>query len=327
MKKYRMLIGIIISIAFLVAVFRNVNYKQILETFLHINYAIILPAIVIQMCSYWVRSIRWSLMLSSIKKTKITRLFSIICISYMANSILPLRAGDLARAYLIGEKEGISKTAAFSTVILEKIYDGIALLLFLGVIALVFPFPMWLKTIGIITTLIFAGALLFTIFLVTFRNKTMDFTKFFLKFVPEKVRVKVLEILEKLIDGFDIVKDKKNLLPIALCSIIVWLMEAYLLYAIAVSFGFTSTVYLAIFTLVVINLGIMVPSSPGNVGTFEYFCIKALSLFNVTKDIALGFALVYRVLQYTPITLLGFIFLLKEGVSLSSMTSLSSKKQ
>jgi hypothetical protein len=327
MKNLKVIVGILISLIFIYVVFRNVNIKQVLDTFLRINYILIVPAIIVQVSSYWVRSIRWSIMLSGIKKIKVSRLFAIISISYALNNTLPLRAGDIARAYLIGEREGISKTAAFSTVILEKIYDGIMLLLFLGTISLLFPFPSWVKSIGIATSIIFLCALLFIIFLVAFRKRTMAVTEFFLKVAPEKLRGKIIDILGKFIDGLDIIKNRKNLLPIAVSSVIIWTLEAYMIYAIANAFGFSNTVYMAIFTLVIVNLGIMVPSSPGYIGAFEYFCIKSLSLFNITKEVALGLALIFRVAEITPITIIGYIYLVKEGVSLSSLTASGKKAQ
>jgi uncharacterized protein (TIRG00374 family) len=92
-----------------------VEFKKLGDVLLSINYLVIIPAILLQISSYWVRSLRWSAMLGSIKKIKTKDLFPIICINYMANSVLPLRGGDIVRAYLIGRKYDISKTAALST--------------------------------------------------------------------------------------------------------------------------------------------------------------------------------------------------------------------
>ncbi len=327
MNKIKIGIGILISLILIYFVFRDVEPEKVIDELLNINYFLIIPAVVIQVLSYWIRAMRWSLMLTSIKKIKTARLFPIICINYLANNLLPLRAGEFVRAYLIGRKEGISKATALSTVIVERVYDGVTLSLFFGAIALIYPFPTGVKVSGALLSLIFLAALVFILVIALFREKAIKIINFFIKFLPEKIGQKVNGILDKLIDGFDVIKDKKNLLLIAFCSILAWFMEACLIYAIAAAFGFSSTVFLALITLVFVNFFIMIPSSPGYVGPFEGACRYSLGLFNVTKDAAASFALIYRVFQYVPITVIGFICLLKEGISFSSMTSLSKKDE
>ncbi len=319
MKKLQVIIGCTISLILIYIIFRNIDFKQVGHTLISINYWILIPAILIQMSSYWVRSVRWSLMLRSIKAVKPRNLFPIICISYLANNTLPLRLGEFVRAYLIGRKEQVSKTAAFSTIILERIYDGLTLLLFLGVTAFLFPFPDWVKNIGLITAALFLCALFFVLSIVIFKNYTIRFINFLTRFVKPVLAEKINAILEQFVSGLDIVKNKRNLFRIALFSILIWSMEGYMFYAIAEAFNFSSTVYIGMFVLVIVNLGIMIPSSPGYVGTLEYFCTKSLGIFNISKELAVSYSLVLRIFQYVPITLLGFYFLLREGISFSQM--------
>jgi len=327
MKKLKTIIGIIISVVLIYLVFRKVEFKRLADTLLGINYLLIIPAVGIQLLSYWVRTARWSVMLGSIKKIKTSRLFSTLCISYMANTVLPFRAGDILRSYLVGKKEDISAAAALSTVIVEKIYDGITLLLFMGGVSLLYPFPNSIKSLGIVVSAVFLGALLFTIFIVVFKEKTLKFIGVFLKILPSKLNQKTNSILTKLIDGFEIIKDVRSLLPVITYSIIIWLLEAFLIFTIAKAFGFSNTIYLALFTLVVANFGIMIPSAPGNLGTFEGATKAALSVFKIADNAALGFTLVYRVFLYLPVTVLGFIFFIKEGISFSAIKSMESEKR
>ncbi|MCZ8512558.1 lysylphosphatidylglycerol synthase transmembrane domain-containing protein [Paenibacillus filicis] len=323
MKKIQLFVGILVSIILVYFVVKGINFVDVWKVIISLNYLILIPAVIIQILSYWVRSMRWAIILKNIKKVRVNNLFPVICISYMANNLLPLRIGEFVRAYLMGKKEKISATAVFSTVILERIYDGITLLLFLGVTAIVYPFPNWVKQIGLVTTLFFFCALGFIFCLVLFKERTIAFINLFTKYLPSNYNKSIKGIIEKFIDGFDIIKNKKNFVPIAVYSIVIWSMEACLFYALAKAFDFNGAIYLAFFTLVVVNLGIMIPSSPGYVGTFEYFITKALSVFGITKEISLSYALVLRVFQYLPITIIGFLFLLKEGISITQLTKMS----
>ncbi|TDL51866.1 flippase-like domain-containing protein [Paenibacillus dendritiformis] len=322
MKILKIALGVLVSIFFVVILVNNLEWDKIWKDLDNNNYFIILPAIIIQLSSYWIRSVRWKYILSSMKLMKSSELFPIVAISYMANNILPFRMGEFVRAYLVGKKSGISKTSSFSTIVLEKIYDGISLLFILGITAFIFPFPSWVRNMGLISTLVFLGALIFAICLVIFRSGTIKVVDRFLKYTPNTVYNSINKLLDRLIEGFEVVKDRKNLIPIAFYSMLIWLMEATLFFAIAESFGFSDTIFIALFVLVIVNLGIMIPSSPGYVGTFEYFVIKSLNVFNITKETAMGYALVLRFAQYLPITLIGFIFMVKEGLSLKGLARL-----
>ncbi|MCX7747422.1 MAG: flippase-like domain-containing protein [Clostridia bacterium] len=325
-NKVMVIVGLIISLVFVYIAFKGINFSKAAEALGKINYWVIIPAIFIQTSSYYVRSIRWSYMLQSIKRMKASKLFSTLCISYAVNNTMPLRAGDFARAYLIGKKESVSATAAFSSIIIEKIYDGIILLMFLGTVAFAFPFSPWVRRLGIIISCVFFGALLFTIFLVAFRDKTMGFVKYGLKFLPDKPGAKILDLIEKLVDGFEIIKDKKNLIPIALLSILIWLMEASMLFAVAAAFGLDNKLYLSILTLVAVNFAMMVPSSPGYIGPFEVACIQSLNLFKISATIGAAFSIIYRVAIFVPLTVIGYAYLIKEGISISQLTSKDKSK-
>lgn len=327
MRKVKVIIGITISVFFIFLLGRNLNLADIGKAFYSINYSIIIPAVLIQISSYWIRSVRWKYILSGIKPMKTKELLPIISISYMANNLLPLRIGEFVRAYLVSKKGKISAAASFSTIMLERIYDGITLLLFLGFTALFFPFPNWVKQIGILTTLLFLGALIFSVGIVSFRSKTMQLVNWGLKIFPKRLHAKLSVLIDKLIVGLEVVKNKRALLPIAFYSILIWLMEASLFYAIAEAFDFSSTVYIALFTLVIVNLGIMIPSSPGYIGTFEFFVSKSLGVFGIIKELALGYSVILRITQYIPITIIGFIFMLKEGLSFKAITKLSENEE
>lgn len=327
MKIIKPIFGVLVSLLFLILIFTNIDFSKVLTGIKTVNYYFLIPAIGIQILSFWVRSLRWSYILRNIKRISTRKLFPIVSISYMINNTLPFRLGEIARAYLISAKENVSKASAFSTIILERVFDGLTLMLYLGVILLVYPFPEWVQQIGVTIGLIFIGSLIFIILLVSMREKTVKLINTLLRLLPERIRNKVSNSLENFIDGFDIIKDKKSLIPIVSYSILIWLMEAYMFFALAEAFNFNNTEIISFFTLAVVNFGIMIPSSPGYIGTFEYFIIKSLEVFSISKEIALSFALILRVAQYTPITLIGFVFFIKEGYSISKLTRFKERKK
>jgi len=321
MNKKVIIAGSTISLVFIILLLWNIDGTAIIKTISEINYYLIVPAVIIQLMSYWVRGVRWHHMLINISETKVTNLFPIICISYMANNVLPFRVGELVRAYLLDKKEKISKTSALSSILLERIFDGLTLLLILGIAALLFPFPIWVKQIGLITLVTFLCVLLFLISLLFFDIQTIAIVRKVTQKLSPSTRRKIDMIIVNFLEGIEVVKKPGKLVRIIGLSVMVWCMEGILFIAIAEAFDFNSIVYLAMFTMVLVNLGIMIPSSPGYIGTFEFFCVRALSVFNITKEIALSYALILRVFQYIPITILGYYFLIREGITLSKMAS------
>lgn len=323
MKRHFVWFGLLVSLVFIILLFRNLNWGEVFTSLTMLNnWHLLAVGVVIQLASYWVRAARWSVMMRGIKRIKTSRLFPVVCISYMANNTLPLRIGELVRTYHVGEKEGISKSSALSTIVIERIYDGLALLLILGITLLVYPFPSWVRQIGIAAFLFFSLALLFILLVILFRTRMMRFTSKMTSRLPVKIGNLFDRLLGEFINGLEVIREKRTLVPIVLYSLLIWVMEANLFYLISLAYGFDNALILSFFALVIVNLGIMIPSSPGYIGTFEYFVTRSLLVFGIVKEVSMGFAFILRITQYIPITILGFVFLITEGLSMKELIKL-----
>ena len=130
MKK-KFIIGLLVSLVFLYLAFRKVDFSELWSALKGANYWYILPNIVLVILSMWMRAYRWKFMIHPIKKVGLGRLFSTVMIGFMANNVLPARLGEFVRAYSLGAKENISKSATFATIVIERIFDGFAILFIL----------------------------------------------------------------------------------------------------------------------------------------------------------------------------------------------------
>ncbi len=139
MKKQwlHLFIGCLISAFFLWLAFRKVDFQTLWVTLRSINYWWTIPFVVVTLLSMYVRSIRWHYLLLPSYKIPTRRLFSPLMIGFAFNGIFPARAGEFARAYVLGKKEKMTFSAAFATVIVERIFDGLTML-FLFAITLMF---------------------------------------------------------------------------------------------------------------------------------------------------------------------------------------------
>ena len=135
--KYRIAIGIGVSVFLLGFFALTTDFRRMVDALASANYWFALPAAGMYLVSIYFRSMRWTVMLRHLKPVKTTRVYPVVTIGYMANNILPMRLGELVRSYYLGEREGVSKTAALATVLAERVFDALTLLLMIAAVAAV----------------------------------------------------------------------------------------------------------------------------------------------------------------------------------------------
>jgi uncharacterized protein (TIRG00374 family) len=120
---WKFLLGILSSGLFLYLAFRNVDLILVFKVFKKVKYLNIILVVFLTILGFYLRAIRWYYLMKPLKSIKISSLFSATMIGFMTNNILPARLGEVFRAYIIGRKENIKKTASFATIIVERVFD------------------------------------------------------------------------------------------------------------------------------------------------------------------------------------------------------------
>jgi len=156
----RVLVGLSISIIILGIIYKSIDIKEVVHAIKEIHFVWLPLAIIVYIIGIWIRTARWVLLMDPIKKCSTRTLFPVYIISYMVNNVLPLRMGDVYRAYFTGKKESISKGATLVTVGVERIFDGLTMLFLLAASFWFFPVsePVVKKAIQI-GSIIFLGAI------------------------------------------------------------------------------------------------------------------------------------------------------------------------
>jgi uncharacterized protein (TIRG00374 family) len=315
-------VSIIISLVFTILIFYKVDLNKTKEAFSSANYMYIPLAVVLTLVTNILRTYRWKYILKPIKKISTHSLFSGVAIGYMANNLLPARLGEFVRAYIIGRKEEISKSSTLATILLERIFDGLALLFFLGIISLLFPLPLWVKQAGIAAAAFFLVLSAFLFLCILKKHKAMHLVESLAGIFSSKLAKQADRLLNQFLTGLVVVNLKKNVHIIFIFSIIVWLVESTTYYIISLSFGIILPIYVSLLVVVIVNIGILIPSAPGYVGAFEFFCISSLALFSVEQSVALSFSIVLHVVLFLPITAIGIFYFLKENVNFAEVRNI-----
>ena len=305
--------------------FRGIHYREVVDILGDVRYIWAAPIFGATLLSIWIRAYRWKVMLEPMVDVPLSKAYSSTMIGFMANNILPMRLGEVVRAYALGRSVGVSKSAAFATIVVERAFDLVALLLFLGVLLLRYSFDARFKTLGYIALMGCVVMFLVMALAQWKRDLVRRLFSFCIRVFPGGIRHKLDDLFEKFLDGFEVLSRGHHVLKVMWLSILVWLSMAMSFFFANLTFGLDLPIISSLVMTVVCALGVMVPSGPGFVGTFEVAAKYGLMLFKtpdriplVSEEVAISYAIFYHAIQFVPLTLLGFYHLWREKFSLTS---------
>ncbi|MBI4745872.1 MAG: flippase-like domain-containing protein [Deltaproteobacteria bacterium] len=319
-------VGIGISVVLIFFLFRGVDYHKLWEASSHANIYLWIPAFLAQYLLMLIRALRWQHLIRPQKEIGIWNLFSATTIGFMSNNLLPARMGEFVRAYVIGNKEDISITSSFATIVVERIFDIIAVLLLTMVLFLFLELPIGVSEIketvrggayGLLVVIIIA--LFFLVMLVRYRETSVSIVRKAIKPFSERVQEHLILFLNSLASGLEVVKGGRSLFMVSLYSVLNWFVSALPIYIITVSFGFFLPFSSALLILVLLAFAVSVPSSPGYVGPFHYAIYLGLGFYGIGKEEAIGMAIVMHLAQFVPLVVLGLILVWKEKLTLADL--------
>jgi glycosyltransferase 2 family protein len=312
-------VGLLITAVFLVLALSRVDLPEFIDELRHVNYLWLLPSAACTLLGYMLRTLRWRVILSGAARAPITTLFSVLMMGFATNNLLPGRLGELWRAYLLGRKRNVRKTLALASVVVERVFDGLTLIALLAVLSTIIELPGWGRQVEFFAALIFVGATAVVVMLLWWPGVVRALLGLVLRPLPHAWAGWVAGTFDAFVDGLGPLRRAPVLLGAALLSIGVWFLEgsSYLLLSRGINLGLPSGAEVPAMglTLVTINLGIMVPSAPGYLGTQEFFGTSALGVFGVSPQSALALVLVSHAVQYLLVTSLGLLFFAREHLS------------
>lgn len=322
-KRWRFWIGVAISVLFLMYAIRGQRLPEVWEGLRHANYLWLIPGIVVYFGAVWLRTYRWKYLLRPIKSIPVRTLFPVVTIGYMGNNIFPFRAGEVLRAYVLKRKERVSASASLATILVERIFDGLTMLVFVFAILPLVPTNQFLSQLLPFMSLFFFGALLVFLLVASSPSRVEKVSRWVVgRLVVARLREQALGLLAKFVEGLQVLRSGRDMLFIMGISILLWLAEAWKYWFVMQSFDFDQPFYVLVFTCAIVNLATSIPSTPGYLGTFEVAGIESLVLFGVARNIATSFMLALHAALWFPITALGAYFAWRESISWREMEEL-----
>jgi uncharacterized protein (TIRG00374 family) len=318
LRRKRFWIGLVVSLTFLGIFLLRTDFADIWEALTGANYALALVSIPIYFLGFWVRTMRWHFLLRPVKDVPTLRLYPVVLIGLMANNLAPARVGELVRAYLVGERESISKSTALGTIAVDRAFDGLTLVAMLGIVTAFSGSTPGVRTIGIVTALLFFAATMVLAALAVSPQARLMLTKV-LTLLPPTLAIKVEGLLDSFMNGLVAIKDPVALASAALASVVSWLLEASMYYVIGQAFDLEVGFHVYVLIVAAANLALSIIASPGGVGPFELATKQVLVSFAVADAAAAAYALALHALLLAPVILVGFALLWLTQVSLTEV--------
>ena len=300
--------------------FRGIDLARVWQILREADYTWIVLGLPVYFVGVWLRAVRWRHLLSPVKEVRAGSLFSYTVLGFTANNVLPLRAGELVRAYLLGEKKGLSKTSILATILVERVMDALTLLLFALVISLLVPLPDWLRTAMTLAGLIFLGLLVLSLAAAFLSGVTLAVVGVMVRLLPAGLRPRAQDLVRLFLDGLASLKNGRTLGMVSLLSLLIWLAETGLFFLVGYGFRLPPLPFHAfLLTMAAANLSISIPSSQGGIGPFEFVASQTMGLFQVDPSLATAYAIGVHAALLVPITLLGLFYLWREHLSLRAI--------
>jgi glycosyltransferase 2 family protein len=308
------LIGYGLAIICLFWVLHDFHIVQAMRELAKVNWRWVLIGMAFDVLSYGVQALRWKLLLSPFGRVKLTHAIRAVYAGLFANLIFPLRPGELLRCYLISDSEDITIGRVLGSVGVERLVDLVIATASLAVVSLLVDLPRKFRrvadTLGIVTLLLLAIVVIVIYVLEVKLAKQPDFGS-----GPRRLPGRLMGALL----GLHAMGTAPSFYTAVLASLLMPFCQVLGLWAMMQAYGLQLPFLAGIVVLLVINLGVSLPNAPANVGSYQFFCVLGLSVFQVEKNTATSFSFFAFLALTVPFIFLGFAGLVRSGLSLKSM--------
>ena len=330
----RTLVVTVLAVGLLAVFLRNADYGHVWKEMKSARVDFLVWSLVLTALSFVIRVERWQYLLAPLGPTKFRNVWRTTIIGFAASAVLPARAGEVLRPYLLARQEGLSATATFATIIVERVLDLASVLLLLGGYLLWFDPGMEARASAVFQAIRFGGlvmapvalgSLVLMFFMAGHPEKLHEWLLKAERVLPGRVASVIARLAQTFAEGFAVVRSPVRFVAAVARSVVLWVVIAATTWAVARAFyiemPFTGG-WLMSAPLVV---GVAVPT-PGGVGGFhEAFRIGATGFFGADNDTAVGAAIVLHAVSMVPVMLLGLWYTVQDGLKLGGLSELTTK--
>ncbi len=319
-RRILILVGILISAIFLFLAFRGLRPEDFVESLQTVDVPLLVIAALIYFLAVTIIALRWQFLLRAVKFIPLFPLTQIVAIGYMGNNVYPLRAGEALRVFLLRRNHDVPVARATTTVVVERVFDGLVMLSFIlvGILLVDIQSPE-IEAVATFATPIFLIAMAVFFLLASQPNLLRRLEKAISRLLPAKLGEILDSLSEDIIAGLEGLRSPIYLLGTVASSFVTWGIEAGVYWLVMRAFDMDFGYPVALLVVGTVNLAGLIPASPGQVGVYEFFASAALIGVGVASATATAYAVVVHIVIWLPVTLVGFIFFARQGLGWSTV--------
>lgn len=317
-KRLSVYIGLVVAVVCLWWFFRKMPLGELWESLKQAEYWWLVPAMFFVFLSMVFRTFRWQRLLAPIKKIGFMDIFSAIMICFMANNILPARMGEFIRTVLVGKKQKISISATFATVVLERLFDMMAVMAIFLLLLFIHPFEERIKKAGILLTVVYLVGLVFLILARFYSKPVSRFIHGVVSRFSHGLAAKASAVVDSFFEGLNALNNWKQVILLVFYTAMVWICIVPTFYFICRTMNVVLEPYGYLLIIVFLAVAVMIPT-PGYVGTFHLAFKEALAIFGYPPAVAGSCAIIGHASQWAFIAILGLLSLWRENLSFAQL--------
>ena len=315
----------LLTVALLWWFLRSINLREAWEATLEARWGWIALAVLITIQTYVIRAWRWQVLLAPLGRASFRTAFRTTVMGFAANLLLPARAGEVLRPYLLSRREGINGASAFATIVVERLLDLVTVLL-LFACAILFSgvdVGQAVEEAGLVVAIAAVGGLIVLFVLAGHPERLGRWADRLSRHLPARLARLVGQLVRTLADGLKVMRSPGHLALAVLWSVPLWLSIALGIVFTSWAFGLTLTFMGSFLVVGYLTVGVAAPT-PGAAGGFHYFYLLALTqFFGAPESVAGAAAIVLHLVSFGPVTLLGLVFMWQDGLTLGNVRAVS----
>ncbi|HSB14637.1 MAG TPA: lysylphosphatidylglycerol synthase transmembrane domain-containing protein [Bryobacteraceae bacterium] len=310
--------GYLLAAACLAWLFHDVHPREVLRTASGMNWGWIAVAICFDIASYVSQGWRWKLLLAPLGRIGTLRATQAIYVGLFANEVLPMRAGEFARTWLVSRWLASDFSAVIPSIAVERLFDGVWLAICMGLTAIFVPLPRNLAAAADVLGVAVLLATVLFLYLV-YRKREQP---------PEAARAalqhwKPVRLLLSLIDALELGLRKigvsRSFYLAFGGSLLLLAGQILAFWFVMLACGLNLSVWVGAVVLLIVHLGTLIPNAPANLGTYQFFVVVGLGVFGVEKGAATGFSFIVFFLLTVPLWVIGLFALARTGMTLTAI--------
>lgn len=314
LKRYlQLLIGLAVSAVFIYFLLPGLHLPDVMAALRTANYWWILPGVGVYFIGLWARAWRWHYTLRHLEPIPVSALYPLVCIGYFGNNIYPLRAGEVIRSYVLKRRRQIAITSSLATVLIERVFDGLSMLLFVFLALPFAPMPVQYRNLVILLTLAMLAATAVFIWMAMRPQRVAAVYGWFAgRLLPQRIRSRTDDLMERFMAGLVSLGRGRDILMIFVTSLVIWLLETVKYWFVMHAFDFEVGFIVLMLMNGLVNLATTLPSAPGYIGTFDTPGIETLVAFGIERNLAASYTFTLHAALWFPVTLVGAYYFWRE---------------